>query len=115
MKILDYFTIMAIAGKTPNEELAKFALDRDCDVFSLESSSVITIANAEKIGLRETSNVKGKYVMCIIGRWGNDIIKTSNDKEELLDGYAHLVVNGIVNSRHSTSNITTIIKNALNR
>lgn len=109
MKILDYLTFMSIQEKSIPRGLEKFAADIECEIYALEKDSVIAICNAEKLGFKEVLEKKDKYAMCIIGRWDNGIITSSESKEELIKDYTKLVQNGIVKPKSSSSNINEIV------
>jgi len=112
MKILDYLTFMSINDKKVPGYLQKLAVDTECEVFALESESVIAICDITKLGGLKSGDKYGMYVM---GRWANKIVKTSQSKEELIEDYARLVVEGIVDLTRSSSSIDEKVKKTLKK
>ena len=115
MKILDYITMASLTGKHVYGSLNKFAADRECEVFVLESSAVIVICDTEKLGFKEKGMSDDKYAMCIIKDYNSGVLKTSESKEELLDDYAKLVTEGLVDSRRSSTSIKEDIQKIIRK
>lgn len=115
MKILDYYTIASLTGKAVPDGLDKFAIDEECEVYGLEKDSIIVICNAKNLGFNEIEKENHNYIMCIIGRWGNGIIKSSETKEELEQDYRQLISKGLFSQTRSSTNIKENVKNALKK
>ena len=116
MKILDYITQASIAGKAVCEsDVNSFARDINAEVFALNADSVIIICDTKKMQFKKVAKIEEQYAMCLVGRWDNAIIKTSNSKEELIEDYSKLVISGLVDVRRSSTNLKEQVKDAMKK
>lgn len=105
MKILDYITLMGALGKKFPSELNRFVSDLDADVFPVERDGILVIFETDKIGIKLRTN--DKYDIYAIGDLTKGHVASSNNKEELIQFYIHLLQNGKVDLHCTSSNLTS--------
>jgi hypothetical protein len=89
MKILDYITLVSTTGKTPSEDLLKFAADSNAEVFTIEHEGVVVICEADEAKVKIKSGMK--YDMYAIGKMSKGHIAGSDKKENLIKCYSQLL------------------------